>query len=109
MEKTELGCFWSCSSIPDPEVVKTVCDNELYENVALVTDDTMADKLLTGHLNKIIETAVKAGMPMEKAIYCATWTPSRRMHLDDRGMIAPERSQTLCCWTVWMGSIRCGL
>ena len=71
--------------------MKTVCDHELYENVALVTDDTMADKLLTGHLNKIIETAVKAGMPMEKAIYCATWTPSRRMHLDDRGMIAPGK------------------
>ena len=85
MEKTELGMFL------EPEVVKTVCDNELYENVALVTDDTMADKLLTGHLNKIIETAVRAGMPMEKAIYCATWTPSRRMHLDDRGMIAPGK------------------
>ena len=28
---------------------------------------------------------------MEKAIYCATWTPSRRMHLDDRGMIAPGK------------------
>ena len=37
------------------------------------------------HLNKIIETAVKAGMPMEKAIYCATWTPSRRMHLMTEG------------------------
>ena len=36
-----------------PEVVKTVCDNELYENVALVTDDTMADKLLTGHLKRL--------------------------------------------------------
>ena len=92
MEKTELGMFLELQSKSlTPEVVKTVCDHELYENVALVTDDTMADKLLTGHLNKIIETAVKAGMPMEKAIYCATWTPSRRMHLDDRGMIAPGK------------------
>ena len=92
MEKTELGMFLELQSKSlTTEVVKTVCDNELYENVALVTDDTMADKLLTGHLNKIIETAVKAGMPMEKAIYCATWTPSRRMHLDDRGMIAPGK------------------
>ena len=92
MEKTELGMFLELQfKSLTPEVVKTVCDNELYENVALVTDDTMADKLLTGHLNKIIETAVKAGMPMEKAIYCATWTPSRRMHLDDRGMIAPGK------------------
>ena len=92
MEKTELGMFLELQfKSLTPEVVKTVCDNELYENVALVTDDTMADKLLTGHLNKIIETAVRAGMPMEKAIYCATWTPSRRMHLDDRGMIAPGK------------------
>ena len=30
-------------------------------------------------------------MPVEKAIYCATWTPARRMHLDDRGMIAPGK------------------
>lgn len=92
MGKTELGMFLELQfKSLTPEVVKTVCDNELYENVALVTDDTMADKLLTGHLNKIIETAVRAGMPMEKAIYCATWTPSRRMHLDDRGMIAPGK------------------
>ena len=92
MGKTELGMFLELQfKSLTPEVMKTVCDHELYENVALVTDDTMADKLLTGHLNKIIETAVRAGMPMEKAIYCATWTPSRRMHLDDRGMIAPGK------------------
>ena len=62
-----------------------------YTEARVNSDDTMADKLLNGHLNKIIETAVRAGMPMEKAIYCATWTPSRRMHLDDRGMIAPGK------------------
>ena len=28
---------------------------------------------------------------MEKAIYCATFTPARRMHLDDRGMIGPGK------------------
>ncbi len=30
-------------------------------------------------------------MPIEQAIYCATYTPARRMHLEDRGMIAPGR------------------
>ena len=30
-------------------------------------------------------------MPVEKAIYCATYTPARRMHLDDRGMIGPGK------------------
>ncbi len=92
LEKTELGMFLELQlKSLTPEVVKVVCDHALYENVALVTDDTMADKLLVGQLNKIIEAAVKAGMPMEKAIYCATWTPSRRIHLDDRGMIAPGK------------------
>ena len=46
MEKTELGMFLELQSKSlTPEVVKTVCDHELYENVRLVTDDTMADKL----------------------------------------------------------------
>ena len=51
----------------------------------------MADKLPKGHLNEIIKYAVKLGMPVEKAIYCSTYTPARRMHLEDRGMIAPGR------------------
>ena len=44
----------------------------------------MPDQLLQGHLNHIVRTAVYAGIPVEKAIYCATYTPARRMHLDDR-------------------------
>ena len=92
LEKTELGMFLELQlKSLTPDVVRTVCENQLYENVALVTDDTMADRLLDGQLNKIVEAAVRAGMPLEKAIYCATYTPSRRMHLDDRGMIAPGK------------------
>jgi adenine deaminase len=30
-------------------------------------------------------------MRAEDAIYCATYTPARRMHLDDRGIIAPGK------------------
>ncbi len=30
-------------------------------------------------------------MAAEKAIYLATFTPARRMHLDDRGIIAPGK------------------
>lgn len=74
-----------------PEVVDTVCRHGLYENVALITDDTMPDQLLKGQLNQIVGHAVKNGMPVEKAIYCATFTPARRMHLDDRGMIGPGK------------------
>ena len=31
------------------------------------------------------------GMPKEMAIYCASFTPARRMHMEDRGAIAPGR------------------
>ena len=92
LEKTELGMFLELQlKSLTPDVVKTVSENQLYENVALITDDTMPDRLLTGQLNHVLHTAVQAGMPAEKAIYCATWTPARRMHLDDRGMIAPGK------------------
>lgn len=92
LEKTELGMFLELQRKSlTPEVVETVCRYGLYENVALVTDDTMADKLISGQLNRIVEAAAAAGMPVEKAIYCATYTPARRMHLDDRGMIGPGK------------------
>ena len=85
LEKRDLECFLELQlKSLRPEVVKVVCDKVLYENVALVTDDTMADKLAESQLNGIVKNAVEAGMPVEKAIYCATWTPARRMHLDDR-------------------------
>lgn len=92
LEKTDLGMFMELQQKSlTPEIVDTVCRYNLYENVALITDDTMPDTLLKGHLNQIISHAVKMGMPAEKAIYCATYTPARRMHLDDRGIISPGK------------------
>ncbi len=44
-----------------PEVVKVVCENQLYENVALVTDDTMADKLVKSQLNGIVKQPLRLG------------------------------------------------
>ena len=92
VEKADLGMFLELQlkSLTE-DVVRAVCNNGLYENVALVTDDTMPDRLLKGQLNRIVKAAVKAGMPVEKAIYCATFTPARRMHLDDRGLIGPGK------------------
>ncbi|MDO5416647.1 MAG: adenine deaminase C-terminal domain-containing protein [Lachnospiraceae bacterium] len=92
LEKTDLGMFLELQlKSLTPGVVDAVCRHQLYENVALVTDDTMPDQLLTGQMNRIVKTAAAAGMPVEKAIYCATYTPARRMHLDDRGMIGPGK------------------
>ena len=92
LEKTDMGMFMELQHKSlTPEVVDTVCRHGLYENVALITDDTMPDQLLKGQLNRIVAHAVKNGMPVEKAIYCATFTPARRMHLDDRGMIGPGK------------------
>lgn len=92
LEKTDLGMFLELQMKSlTPDVVETVCKNGLYENVALITDDTMPDQLLDGQMNRIVRAAVKAGMPVEKAVYCATYTPARRMHLDDRGIIAPGK------------------
>ena len=92
LEKTDMGMFMELQHKSlTPEVVDTVCRYGLYENVALITDDTMPDQLLKGQLNRIVAHAVKNGMPVEKAIYCATFTPARRMHLDDRGMIGPGK------------------
>lgn len=73
------------------QVIDVIKEHHLYEYIALVTDDVMADHLREGHLNEIIKLAVKCGMPIEKAIYCATFTPARRMHLEDRGAICSGR------------------
>jgi adenine deaminase len=44
-----------------------------------------------GHLNVVIKKAIQAGINIENAIYCATFTPARRMNLHDRGVIAPGK------------------
>lgn len=92
LEKTDLGMFLELQlKSLTPPVVETVRTHGIYDNVALITDDTMPDQLMGGQLNRVMRTAVQAGMPAEQAIYCATWTPARRMHLDDRGMIGPGK------------------
>lgn len=74
------------------ELFAYIGENGLYEHCAFVTDDTMADVLWKkGHLNHVVAEAVEMGFPLEEAIYCATYTPCRRMHLTDRGAIAPGK------------------
>lgn len=73
------------------EVLETLIEHDFYEYFCFVTDDVMADHLRYGHLNTLVQKAIEMGMKPEMAIYCATFTPARRMHLEDRGTIAPGR------------------
>ncbi|MBP1048225.1 amidohydrolase family protein [Enterococcus sp. BWM-S5] len=91
-EKIENGMFiqFQNKSIT-PENMAVIVENNYYDYACLITDDVMADVLLEGHLNENLKKAVAAGVPIEQAIYMTTYTPARRMSLNDRGMIAPGR------------------
>lgn len=70
-----------------PENMAVLEKHNFYEYVAIITDDIMADDLLDGHLDANVRAAIAAGMPIEQAIYCTTYTPARRMGFQDRGAI----------------------
>ena len=92
-QRIENGMFFEIQDkMLKPEVLQYIIENNLYEYCAFVTDDTMADTLWKeGQLNRVVEKAMALGFPVEQAIYCASYTASRRMHLYDRGTIAPGR------------------
>lgn len=92
VEKITNGMFLEMQGKSiNPDTIRTLVDHQFYEYFSLVTDDVMPDHFLHGHLNQVLLSAVKCGLPMEKAIYCSTFTSARRMHLDDRGVIAPGK------------------
>lgn len=72
-----------------PENMRVIVENQFYEYMAIITDDVMADDLLEGHLDANVRLAISCGMPAEQALYCATYTPARRMGFQDRGAIVP--------------------
>lgn len=74
-----------------PDVINTIINHQYFEHVSLVTDDSMPDTLLRGHLNLLVKKAIEMGMAPEDAIYISTYTPARHMGLWDRGAIAPGR------------------
>lgn len=75
-----------------PDIIGFLTEQQMDEHFAFVTDDVMADSLITqGHLNHIVKQALRLGMKPEQAIYAATFTPARRMGLKDRGSIAPGK------------------
>ncbi len=92
-QRIENGMFFEIQDkMLKTEVLDYICGNRLYEYCCFVTDDTMADVLYEkGQLNHVVQKAIEAGFPAEMAIYCATYTPTRRMRLYDRGVIAPGK------------------
>lgn len=92
LEKINAGLFlqFQKKSIT-PENMAVINEHQLYEYACLITDDVMADELLSGHLNENLKQAIASGLPAEQAIYMTTYTPARRMGLLDRGMIAPGK------------------
>ncbi len=92
-QRFENGIFVQLQDVMvTQESIDFICKNDLYEYFSFVTDDTFPDVLCgKGHLDAIVRKAIALGMPPEKAIYSATFTPARRMNLLDRGVIAPGR------------------
>lgn len=91
IERLKMGVF---GELQDksllPEVVNYIEKTDLWDHFCIVTDDVMPDQLAhRGHLNHLVKKAIRLGMKPERAIVATTWTPSRRMKLYDRGMIAP--------------------
>lgn len=92
-QRFENGMFVQLQDVMvTKEVIDFVCQNHLYEYFSFVTDDTLPDVLYSkGHLDAIVRKAIGLGMRVEDAVYCATYTPARRMNLSDRGVIAPGK------------------
>ena len=74
------------------EVVDYLIKMQVDEHFCFITDDIMTDDFRTrGQLNNILKKAIGMGMSPEKAIYACTYTPAKRMKLNDRGSIAPGK------------------
>lgn len=74
------------------EVMNYLIHQDVSEHFCFVTDDVMTDSFVEqGHLNHIVRKAISMGMKPEDAIYAATFTPTKRMKMSDRGSIAPNK------------------
>ena len=98
MHRMMNGVFYQIQYITaKEEIAKAIEEYSLYENVAIVTDDTPPSTLMEkGHLNRVIMYMTELGMKFENALYCATATPAKRMHLYDRGRLTPGMLADFC-------------
>ena len=89
LEKVASGIFIELQrkSITKKNIA-VINEHQLFEHIALITDDIMPDDVLVGHLNDNVRLSIEAGLSAEHAIYASTYTPARRMGFRDRGAIA---------------------
>ncbi|MFZ5916801.1 MAG: adenine deaminase [Chloroflexota bacterium] len=65
-------------------------------DLLLVTDDVSPDYLVErGHLDQVLRTAIRMGMPPIEALRSATIKAARRLRLYDQGAIAPGKRADL--------------
>ncbi len=72
-----------------PDVVATITALPDRSRVMLITDDVMPNRLLSGHLDRLVSLAVELGWPVLDAIAAATLRPASYLGLHDLGLIAP--------------------
>jgi adenine deaminase len=72
-----------------PEVVNAVMGLPDRSRVILITDDVMPNRLLSGHLDRIVSLAVQRGWDPVDAIASATLRPASYLGMADLGLVAP--------------------
>lgn len=81
-----------------PEVVAAVMALPDRSRVLLITDDVMPNRLTTGHLSRLVTTAVAQGWDPLDAAAAASARPAAYLGLHDLGAIAPgQRADYLVC------------
>lgn len=92
-EKISAGMFLEIQrKSVSKEVIDALKAPELAGRFCFCTDDVLPDMLANeGHLDAVLSDALALGMRPEQVIHAATYSPSRRMNLLDRGQIAPGR------------------
>lgn len=72
------------------EIVKAVKDIRYYDHLCLCTDDRESHEILEiGHMNDVVNIAIKAGLHPIDAIRAASYNIAREIKAEDLGAIAP--------------------
>jgi adenine deaminase len=81
-----------------PEVVAAIMELPDRSRVMLITDDVMPNRLTSGHMSRIVSTAIARGWDPLDAVAAATVRPASYLGLRDLGAIAPgQHADYLVC------------